>query len=183
MPLVGQVLLPWLHCSVLAHGQAALQCPGDPLPPPQCTASPCHPSPCHPSPGPPALPAPPVTAALPLLPLLQNLPEVAGAVAKLRANADGTPYVTDNSNFIVDLYFEEPLKDAHAGGVGRSLGEWGWWGVGWGGGVAGGGGRRGRRGAHRGCAVGREGRGWRGGDRGMEIGQQMSEVHVGWVGC
>jgi ribose 5-phosphate isomerase A len=45
---------------------------------------------------------------------LQQLPEVAGATAKLRVNADGTPYVTDNSNYIVDLYFEEPLKDAYA---------------------------------------------------------------------
>lgn len=26
------------------------------------------------------------------------------------------PYVTDNSNYIVDLYFETPIADAHAGG-------------------------------------------------------------------
>lgn len=45
---------------------------------------------------------------------LQNLPEVAGATAKLRLNSDGSPYVTDNSNYIVDLYFEEPVKDAYA---------------------------------------------------------------------
>lgn len=44
---------------------------------------------------------------------LQNLPEVAGCEAKLRMNGD-KPYVTDNSNFIVDLYFEQPIKDAHA---------------------------------------------------------------------
>lgn len=36
---------------------------------------------------------------------LQNLPEVAGCVAKLRMDGD-KPYVTDNSNYIVDLYFE-----------------------------------------------------------------------------
>ena len=44
---------------------------------------------------------------------LQNLPELAGATAKLRMTGD-KPYVTDNSNYIVDLYFEEPIKDAHA---------------------------------------------------------------------
>jgi Ribose 5-phosphate isomerase A (phosphoriboisomerase A) len=41
---------------------------------------------------------------------LQALPEVAGSTAKLRTNADGTPYVTDNSNYIVDLYFDTPIK-------------------------------------------------------------------------
>mmetsp|Transcript_1581 Transcript_1581/g.4690 ORF Transcript_1581/g.4690 Transcript_1581/m.4690 type:complete len:284 (+) Transcript_1581:100-951(+) len=45
---------------------------------------------------------------------LQNLPEVAGCKAKLRENADGSPYVTDNSNYIVDLYFDTPIKDAKA---------------------------------------------------------------------
>ena len=44
---------------------------------------------------------------------LQNLPEVAGCEAKLRMTGD-VPYVTDNSNFIVDLYFETPIVDAHA---------------------------------------------------------------------
>lgn len=45
---------------------------------------------------------------------LQALPEVAGCVAKLRMNGD-EPYVTDNSNYIVDLYFEnEPIKDSYA---------------------------------------------------------------------
>ena len=41
---------------------------------------------------------------------LQNLPEVKGCEAKLRHNADGTPYVTDNKNYIVDLYFKTPIK-------------------------------------------------------------------------
>lgn len=44
---------------------------------------------------------------------LQNLPEVAGCEAKLRMDGD-KPYVTDNSNYIVDLYFETPIKDAQA---------------------------------------------------------------------
>ena len=44
---------------------------------------------------------------------LQQLPELAGATAKLRMTGD-KPYVSDNSNYIVDLYFEEPIKDAHA---------------------------------------------------------------------
>jgi hypothetical protein len=36
---------------------------------------------------------------------LAALPEVAGCQAKLRMEGD-KPYVTDNSNYIVDLYFE-----------------------------------------------------------------------------
>lgn len=44
---------------------------------------------------------------------LANLPEVAGCTAKLRMDGD-KPYVTDNSNFIVDLYFETPIKDSYA---------------------------------------------------------------------
>jgi ribose 5-phosphate isomerase A len=40
---------------------------------------------------------------------LSKLPEVAGCEAKLRMNGD-KPYVTDNSNYIVDLYFQEPIK-------------------------------------------------------------------------
>jgi ribose 5-phosphate isomerase A len=44
---------------------------------------------------------------------LQKLPQVAGCVAKLRMEGD-KPYVTDNSNYIVDLYFETPIKDAQA---------------------------------------------------------------------
>jgi hypothetical protein len=31
------------------------------------------------------------------------------------ASAGDKPYVTDNSNYIVDLYFEDPIKDSHAG--------------------------------------------------------------------
>ena len=46
---------------------------------------------------------------------LQKLPELAGASAKLRMESADKPYVTDNSNYIVDLYFEEPIKDPHAG--------------------------------------------------------------------
>lgn len=41
------------------------------------------------------------------------LPAVAGCEAKLRMEG-GKPYVTDNSNYIVDLYFTTPLKDAAA---------------------------------------------------------------------
>lgn len=44
---------------------------------------------------------------------LKNLPEVAGCEAKLRLDGD-KPYVTDNSNYIVDLYFKTPIKDARA---------------------------------------------------------------------
>eukprot|EP00475_Leptophrys_vorax_P042221 TRINITY_DN79606_c0_g1_i1.p1 TRINITY_DN79606_c0_g1~~TRINITY_DN79606_c0_g1_i1.p1 ORF type:complete len:303 (-),score=37.42 TRINITY_DN79606_c0_g1_i1:299-1207(-) len=44
---------------------------------------------------------------------LQALPEVAGCEAKLRMEGD-QPYVTDNSNYIVDLYFTTPIKDANA---------------------------------------------------------------------
>ncbi len=39
---------------------------------------------------------------------------MAGCEAKLRLNSDGKPYVTDNSNYIVDLYFQTPIKDSHA---------------------------------------------------------------------
>eukprot|EP00850_Spirogloea_muscicola_P008689 SM000047S16828 [mRNA] locus=s47:108932:111443:- [translate_table: standard] len=44
---------------------------------------------------------------------LKNLPEVAGCTAKLRMFGD-KPYVTDNSNYIVDLYFTTPIRDARA---------------------------------------------------------------------
>ncbi|QDZ18560.1 ribose 5-phosphate isomerase A [Chloropicon primus] len=44
---------------------------------------------------------------------LKNLPEVAGCEAKLRMEGD-SPYVTDNSNYIVDLYFDNPIKDSYA---------------------------------------------------------------------
>ena len=33
------------------------------------------------------------------------------------ATAGDKPYVTDNSNYIVDLYFETPIVDSHAGVV------------------------------------------------------------------
>ena len=45
---------------------------------------------------------------------LAELPEVKGCEAKLRKGADGQAYVTDNGNYIVDLYFQEPIKDARA---------------------------------------------------------------------
>ena len=50
---------------------------------------------------------------------LQDLPELAGLTdAKLRQAADGKgPYVTDNGNYIVDLYFGSPIKDARAAGA------------------------------------------------------------------
>lgn len=51
---------------------------------------------------------------------LQNLPELAGCKAKLRMKGD-EPYVTDNQNYIVDLYFEEPIKDAYA--AAKAIGE------------------------------------------------------------
>lgn len=44
---------------------------------------------------------------------LKKLPQVAGCEAKLRMDGD-KPYVTDNHNFIVDLYFQTPIKDSHA---------------------------------------------------------------------
>jgi ribose 5-phosphate isomerase A len=49
---------------------------------------------------------------------LQALPEVAGCTAKLRKKAGSDePYVTDNGNYIVDLYFDTPIKDARAAGA------------------------------------------------------------------
>ena len=51
---------------------------------------------------------------------LQNLPELAGCKAKLRMKGE-EPYVTDNQNYIVDLYFEEPIKDAYA--AAKAIGE------------------------------------------------------------
>ncbi|XP_050372219.1 probable ribose-5-phosphate isomerase 2 [Argentina anserina] len=44
---------------------------------------------------------------------LQSLFEEAGCVAKLRAS-NGEAYVTDNGNYIVDLYFEEDIGDLKA---------------------------------------------------------------------
>lgn len=43
---------------------------------------------------------------------LAELPEVKGCEAKLRKGADGKePYVTDNGNYIVDLYFQVRRND------------------------------------------------------------------------
>ncbi|KAG8363781.1 hypothetical protein BUALT_Bualt19G0058000 [Buddleja alternifolia] len=39
-----------------------------------------------------------------------------GCEAKLRLDGDGKPYVTDNSNYIVDLYFKTPIKDSSSAG-------------------------------------------------------------------
>lgn len=47
---------------------------------------------------------------------LQELFVAEGCDAKLRVDGDGKPYVTDNSNYIVDLYFKTPIKDASAAG-------------------------------------------------------------------
>ncbi|XP_058091582.1 probable ribose-5-phosphate isomerase 2 [Magnolia sinica] len=48
---------------------------------------------------------------------LQALFERSGCVAKLRKSADGSkPFVTDNSNYIVDLYFQKGLGDLNAAG-------------------------------------------------------------------
>ena len=47
---------------------------------------------------------------------LHDLFKEQGCEAKLRLEADGKPYVTDNSNYIVDLYFSTPIKDAIAAG-------------------------------------------------------------------
>ncbi|CAM6102065.1 unnamed protein product [Calypogeia fissa] len=44
---------------------------------------------------------------------LKTLPEVAGCEVQLRMDGD-KPYVTDNSNYIIDLYFKTPIKDANA---------------------------------------------------------------------
>jgi len=45
---------------------------------------------------------------------LVNSKTMAGCTAELRKNADGSTYVTDNDNYIVDLYFKDPIKDARA---------------------------------------------------------------------
>ncbi|KAL8528039.1 hypothetical protein ACS0TY_005742 [Phlomoides rotata] len=39
-----------------------------------------------------------------------------GCDAKLRLDGDGKPYVTDNSNYIVDLYFKTSIRDSAAAG-------------------------------------------------------------------
>ncbi|XP_050275004.1 probable ribose-5-phosphate isomerase 3, chloroplastic [Quercus robur] len=47
---------------------------------------------------------------------LQELFKEEGVEAKLRLSEGGKPYVTDNSNYIVDLYFKTPIRDALAAG-------------------------------------------------------------------
>ncbi|KAJ8760678.1 hypothetical protein K2173_017671 [Erythroxylum novogranatense] len=47
---------------------------------------------------------------------LKELFKEEGCEAKLRLNEGGKPYVTDNSNYIVDLYFENPIRDGNAAG-------------------------------------------------------------------
>ncbi|KAL0429502.1 UNVERIFIED_CONTAM: putative ribose-5-phosphate isomerase 3, chloroplastic [Sesamum radiatum] len=47
---------------------------------------------------------------------LQELFKEEGCDAKLRLDGSGKPYVTDNSNYIVDLYFKTPIKDSGAAG-------------------------------------------------------------------
>ncbi|KAG6423184.1 hypothetical protein SASPL_113572 [Salvia splendens] len=47
---------------------------------------------------------------------LQELFKEEGCEAKLRLDGGGKPYVTDNSNYIVDLYFKTPIRDSGAAG-------------------------------------------------------------------
>ncbi|OIW13534.1 hypothetical protein TanjilG_29275 [Lupinus angustifolius] len=47
---------------------------------------------------------------------LRELFKEEGVDAKLRIDENGKPYVTDNSNFIVDLYFKTPIKDGFGAG-------------------------------------------------------------------
>ncbi|XP_020579882.1 probable ribose-5-phosphate isomerase 3, chloroplastic [Phalaenopsis equestris] len=47
---------------------------------------------------------------------LQELFQEEGCEAKLRLDPDGKPYVTDNANYIIDLYFKTPIVDAAAAG-------------------------------------------------------------------
>ena len=47
---------------------------------------------------------------------LQEIFKELGCEAKLRMEGNGKPYVTDNSNYIVDLYYSTPIKDAEAAG-------------------------------------------------------------------
>ncbi|KAI4338652.1 hypothetical protein MLD38_023684 [Melastoma candidum] len=47
---------------------------------------------------------------------LQELFKDEGCEAKLRLTDDGKPYVTDNFNYIVDLYFKTPIRDGPAAG-------------------------------------------------------------------
>ncbi|KAE9598089.1 hypothetical protein Lal_00003956 [Lupinus albus] len=47
---------------------------------------------------------------------LKELFKEEGVDAKLRIDESGKPYVTDNSNYIVDLYFKTPIKDGLGAG-------------------------------------------------------------------
>ncbi|KAK0602042.1 hypothetical protein LWI29_029805 [Acer saccharum] len=47
---------------------------------------------------------------------LQELFKEEGVEAKLRVDGTGKPYVTDNFNYIVDLYFETPIRDGVSAG-------------------------------------------------------------------
>lgn len=47
---------------------------------------------------------------------LRELFKEEGCDAKLRLDESGKPYVTDNYNYIVDLYFKTPIKDALGAG-------------------------------------------------------------------
>lgn len=47
---------------------------------------------------------------------LQGLVNEEGREAQLWLNENGKPYVTDKSNFIVDLYSKIPIKDGPAAG-------------------------------------------------------------------
>lgn len=47
---------------------------------------------------------------------LTQLPEIKGCRAELRMKGTET-YVTDNGNYIVDLYFDKPMADATAAGA------------------------------------------------------------------
>lgn len=49
--------------------------------------------------------------------MLQSLFKEADCVAKLRTSSEtGEPYVTDNSNYIIDLYFKKDIGDLKAAG-------------------------------------------------------------------
>ncbi|XP_044483026.1 probable ribose-5-phosphate isomerase 3, chloroplastic [Mangifera indica] len=47
---------------------------------------------------------------------LQEMFKELGTEAKLRLTPEGKPYVTDNFNYILDLYFETPIRDGVAAG-------------------------------------------------------------------
>ncbi|KAK6131007.1 hypothetical protein DH2020_035252 [Rehmannia glutinosa] len=70
-------------------------------------------------PSPPSTPIPTSTSQLTELTRLQGLFKEEGCDAKLRLDRDGKPYVTDNSNYIVDLYFKTPIRDS--GGAGKEI--------------------------------------------------------------